>query len=63
MILYECMTQAQIQSTLLEQYRKQAQERAHDLRIRVKKLREDITKQIGPGFDAVRAIREMRDER
>lgn len=57
------MTQAQIQSTLIKEYHKQAQERADDLRARVKKLREEITKQIGPGFDAVRAIREMRDER
>lgn len=57
------MTQAQIQSTILEQYRKQAQERADEISMRVKKLREQITRQIGPGFDVVRAIREMRQER
>lgn len=61
--MYRYMTQTQLQSTIIEQYRKQAQERADELRARVKKLREEITKQIGPGFDAVRAIREMRDER
>ena len=52
-----------MQSNILEQYRKQAQARAAVVSVRVKKLREEITKQIGPGFDAVRAIREMRDER
>lgn len=57
------MTQAQMQSNIIEQYRKQAKERAENLRARMKKLREEITKQVGPGFDAVRAIREMRDER
>ena len=57
------MTQAQMQSNIIEQYRKQAEKRADDLRARMNKLREEITKQIGPGFDAVRAIREMRDER
>lgn len=63
MVLYGYMTQAQMQTTMIEQYRKQAQERADELNARVKKLREEITKQIGPGFDAVRAIREIRDER
>lgn len=63
MIIYDCMTQAQMQTTIIEQYRKQAQTRAEDLRARIKKLREEITKQIGPGFDAVRAIRQMREER
>ncbi len=57
------MTQAQIQENIVEQYRKQAQERAADLNARIKKLRAEITKQIGPNFDAVRAIRQMRDER
>lgn len=57
------MTQAQLQTTINIEHHKQARERALYLRARVDKLREKITKTIGSGFDVVRAIREIRQER